>query len=157
SSQLSRALAQQRGMVSEKDRQEMLKELNGQISQLRSELNVINQQMRQVPRAGAGRRPNYFFNSLAADQYAELLGDRDQLQWEMNQRTAVLSQLKSQSFDPKARQEIDAEVRDRRAALHQALIDLRRLVDTTREKYAELAKAPELQKAREALEHTTKT
>jgi hypothetical protein len=157
SSQLSRALVQQRGMVSEKDRQAILKELNGQISQLRSELNATNQQMRQIPRAGAGRRPNYFFNSLAADQYAELMAYRDQLQAEINQRTTVLGELKSQPFDPKARPAIDAEVRDRREALHQVIADVRRLVEATREKYADVAKAPEVQEARDALERTTKT
>jgi DNA repair exonuclease SbcCD ATPase subunit len=156
SSQLSRALVQQRGMLSEQDRQAMLKELNGRISQLRSELKETNQQMRQVPRAGAGRRPGYFFNSLAADQYAELRAHRDELQAELDQRTTALGQLKGQSFDKKARAAIDDEVRDRREALHQAVADLRRLVDATRAKYAELAKAPELQQAREALERTTK-
>jgi small-conductance mechanosensitive channel len=156
SSQLSRALVQQRGMLSEQDRKAMLKELNTRVSQLRSELKETNQQMRQVPRAGAGRRPNYFFNSLAADQYAELMAQRDELQAELDQRTAVLGQLKGQSFDPKARAAIDDQVRDRREALHQAVADLRRLVDATRERYAELAKAPELQQAREALERTSK-
>jgi hypothetical protein len=75
----------------------------------------------------------------------------------VNQRTTALDQLKSQPLDPKARQESDEKVRDRSEALHQALVDLRRLVDTARAKYAEIAQAPELQKAREALEHTTKT
>jgi hypothetical protein len=154
---LSRAVVQQRALGSVKDRQAMLKDLNGQIGQLRSELSAVNQQMRQVPRARAGRYSNYFFNSMAAEQYAELAAYRDQLQWEVNQRTTALDQLKSQSVDPKARQEIDETVRDRSEALHRALVDLRRLVDTTREKYEGLAKDPELQTARAALEHTTKT
>ncbi|HZW29697.1 MAG TPA: hypothetical protein VFF52_03265 [Isosphaeraceae bacterium] len=154
--QLSRALVQQRGMLSEKDRQAMLKELTGQISQFRSELNTTNQQMRQVPRARAGRYSNYFFNSVAAEQYAELVAYRNQLQAEINQRTAVLDQLKSQPFDPKARQAIDAEVRDRRESLHQAVVDLRRLVEATRAKYAALAQAPEFQKARDALQHAAR-
>jgi hypothetical protein len=54
--------------------------------------------------------------------------------------------LKSKPADPKARERIDSEVRDRRDAYHQALLDLRKLADSASEKYAALAKDGELKK-----------
>ena len=59
----------------------------------------------------------------------------------------LANQLKSQQFDPKAKEKIDAEVRDQREAYHQALLDLRKLVDSATEKYDELAKDGEVKKA----------
>src|SRR3954447_17922083 len=99
SSQLSRALMQQRGMVSKEEYQATLKELNSQINQARSELNATNQQMRQIPRSPYTRHPNYFANNLAAEQYAELMAHRNQLQEEIKQRTSILGQLRSQPLD----------------------------------------------------------
>ena len=68
-----------------------------------------------------------------------------------NQDSALLNQLKSQPSDPKAKDKIDAEVRDQREAYHQALLDLRKLVDSATEKYAELAKNDDVKKALAAL------
>jgi hypothetical protein len=147
---LDHALLQQRSTMGAQEYQAALKDLNGQINQLRSELNATNQQMRQLPRSQYGRFRSGFANNLVAEQYAGLMAYRDQLQAEINQRTGVLGQLKGHPLDPKARQAIDAEVRDRREALHQAVLDLRRLVDATVEKYGELAKDPAVKDAVEA-------
>jgi hypothetical protein len=76
---------------------------------------------------------------------------RNQLQLAISQETAWLNQLKSQPFDAKSKDRIDSEVRDHRAAYHQALLDLRKLVDSTNEKYEELAKDVEIKAASTAL------
>ena len=70
---------------------------------------------------------------------------------EINQDSYFLNQLKSQPADPKAKEKIDSEVRDRRDAYHQALLDLRKLVDSATEKYDELAKNDEVKKTLIAL------
>ena len=79
--------------------------------------------------------------------YAQLNAYRNQLQMEVNQDSYFLNQLKSQPADPRAREKIDSEVRDRRDAYHQAILDLRKLVDSATEKYDELAKNDEVKKA----------
>src|SRR5205807_2084755 len=84
SSQLSRALMQQRGMVSEKDYQATLKDFTSRINQLRSEVNATNQQMRQIPRY-RGR----FVNNLVAEQYAELMVYRNQLQAKLEKQDSA--------------------------------------------------------------------
>jgi len=142
SKQLNYSIMQQQGTMSAKDLQQTLKTLGTQISQIRSEINAVSQQMNRVPR---GRRG--FVNTYAADQFVELNLYRSQLQAELQQDTAFLDQLKNQTADPKAREKIDAEVRDRREAYHQALLDLRKLVDTATEKYEELAKDEDVKKA----------
>ena len=76
---------------------------------------------------------------------------RNQLQSQVSQESAWLNQLQSQKADPKAKDKIDAEVADRQVAYRQALSDLRALADSTTEKYAELAKDPEVKKAIEKL------
>jgi hypothetical protein len=148
--ELSYALMKQRGMLSEKEYQQTLKELHSEINQFRAELNTTNQQMAQIPRF-RGR----MVNSIAAEQFGELMVYRNQLLAEINQRTSFLNQLKSQSFDPKARLAIDTEVRNRHEALHQSVVDLRRLVDAVNEKYAGLAKDPVVKKAVETLGRST--
>ena len=51
SKQLSYSLMQQQGTMSPEDQQKTVKTLGTQINQLRSEMNAVNQQMNQVPRA----------------------------------------------------------------------------------------------------------
>jgi hypothetical protein len=114
-------------------------------------MNAVNQRMSQVPRNNSryGRfgGGTSFVNNDAAEMYAELLVYRNQLQAELQQDSAFLAELKSQTADPKAKDKIDAEVRDNRDAIHQALLDLRKLVDSTTEKYAELARNDDVKKA----------
>jgi len=146
SRELSNTRMQQRGTLSEKDYQATLKELSAEITQFRSELNTANQRIAQIPRY-RGRLANNF----ATEQMNELNMYKSQLQLEVNQRSAFLNQLKSQPFDPKARGRLDAQVQEQRDALQQATQDLRRLVDTTRDRYAELAKDPTLKNVQAAL------
>src|SRR5262249_40133059 len=92
-----------------------------------------------------------FANSLTNETYAELLGYRNELQAEMSQAADLLKQLRSQKYDGQARQKIDEEVRDRREALHQAIVDLRKLVDSAGQKYAELSKNKDVARALDLL------
>jgi uncharacterized coiled-coil DUF342 family protein len=146
SKQLSYSLTQQRGTLSPAEMQKTVKNVNDQMNQLRSEMNAANQQMNAIPRY-RGR----FVSNDASMLYAQLNSYRSQLQMEINQDSYFLNQLKSQPADPKAKEKIDSEVRDRRDAYHQALLDLRKLVDSANEKYEELAKNEDVKKALTAL------
>src|SRR5271165_4669376 len=108
-------------------------------------MSAVNQQMGSVPRARRG-----FINNYAAGQYQELLAYRNSLQAELQLESAFLNQLKSQAADPQAKDKIDAEGRDKRDAYHQALLDLRKLVDSANEKYEKLANDDEFKKAFDA-------
>ena len=130
SKQLSYSLMQQQATLSPKEQQQNIKNVSDQINQLRSEMNAANQQMNSIPRY-RGR----FMSNDASELYAQLASYRTQLQMEINQDSLFLNQLKSQPADPKAKEKIDSEVRDRRDAYHQALLDLRKLVDSAHEKY----------------------
>ena len=142
SKQLSYALMQQKGTLSAKDYQDTVKGLGDQINQYRSTLNNVNQQMNALPRF-RGRLANNF----ATEQYQEFQLYKSQLQAEVNQGTVFLNQLKSRPFDPKAKEKVDAEVQERRETYHQALLDLRQLVDSTGKKYAEVLKNDDVHKA----------
>jgi uncharacterized coiled-coil DUF342 family protein len=142
SKQLNYSLMQQKGTLSPAQMQQTVKNITNEISQLRSEMNAAGQQMNAVPK-WRGR----FVSNDAGMLYAQLNAYRSQLQMEISQDSAFLNQLKSQTADPRARDKIDSEVRDRRDAYHQALIELRKLVDSATDKYAELAKNDEVKTA----------
>jgi hypothetical protein len=152
SKQLSYSLMQQQGTMSPEELQKTVKTLGTQINQLRSEMNAVNQQMNQVPRSANLRYGRFggggmsFANNEAAEIYEELLVYRTQLQAEITQDSYFLDQLKNQPGDPKAKERIDSEVKERRDAYHQALVDLRKLVDSATAKYDELAKDDEVKK-----------
>jgi hypothetical protein len=151
SRQLSYSLTQQQGTMSPEELQKTAKTLGTQINELKSELNAVNQQMNQVPRNNNPRYGRFgggtsFVNNEAAEMYSELLVYRNQLQGEITQDSYSLNQLKSQPADPKAKERIDSEVRDRRDAYHQALLDLRKLVESATAKYDKVAKDSEVKK-----------
>jgi hypothetical protein len=146
SKQLSYSLMQQKGTMSPGEMQQTVKNITNEINQLKSEMNAANQQMNAIPKY-RGR----FVSNDASMLYAQLNAYRSQLQMEINQDSYFLNQLKSQPADPKAREKIDSEVRDRRDAYHQALVDLRKLVDSANEKYEELAKNEDVKNALTAL------
>jgi len=148
--ELNGTVMRQRGTLSAQDYQDTLKELNAEIGQFRAETNTVNQTMRQIPKY-RGR----FTSTDAAEQYNELNVYKNQLQWEINQRTAFLNQLKSHPYDPKAKQKIDSEVRDQREALHQAVQDMRRSVTAIEEKYEALANEAAVKKVLETSEKKT--
>ena len=170
SKQLSQSLMQQKATMSPEEMQKTVKTLGTRINDLKSELNAVNQQMNQVPRtninAGYGRfgagmgYGNYggmgygnnggmsFANNNAAELYSELLAYRTQVQAELEQDSYFVNQLKSQPpADPKAKDGIDSVVRNRRDAYHEALVEIRKLVDSATAKYDEVAKNSEIKKA----------
>jgi hypothetical protein len=146
SRQLNAAIMQQKGTMSPKERQDTINNINGQMGQLKNEMNAVGQQMNQLSRF-RGRS----FNSNAQQQFAQLQAYRSQLQYELNQESDFLGQLKNQTADPKAKDKIDAEVTDKREAYHQALVDLRTLADDTTQKYQDLAQSDAVKKAIESL------
>lgn len=151
SKQLSYSLAQQQGTMSPQEMQKTVKAIGTEINQLKSEMNAVNQQMARVPRNNSRYGGRYaggaFVSSDAAAIYSQLAYYRAALQMEINQDSYYLNQLKNQTADPKAREKIDSEVRDQREAYHQALVDLRELVDAANQKYEDLAKNDEVKKA----------
>ncbi len=142
SKQLGHSVMQQQGTMSAAEHQQTIQKLTAEIGQMTNQINLANQQMNRLPRYRGMPAGTY-----AQEQYAELLYYRNQLQAEVYQETQWLNQLKTQQVDPKSKDKIDAEVRDRREAYHQALLDLRKLVDPAREKYDELAKDGDVTKA----------
>jgi uncharacterized coiled-coil DUF342 family protein len=181
SKQLSQSLMQQKATMSPEEMQKTVKTLGARINDLKSELNAVNQQMNQVPRsnnnAGYGRFGSgigygnnggmgygnngglgyannggmSFANNNAAELYSELLAYRTQVQAEIEQDSYFLNQLKSQPADPKAKEKIDSDVRDRRDAYHEAILELRKLVDSATAKYDEFATNVEVKKALDAI------
>jgi hypothetical protein len=147
---LKYARMQQRMTASPEEYQQTVKGLNDQIQQYRSEINLVSARMSQFPRSSGSFRGGYVNNS-AMGQYNQLLAYRNELQAEVNQMSYFLNQLKTQPVDPESRKKLDAEVRDREGSYHQALLELRKLVDSTTEKYAELAKNETVKKALEKL------
>jgi hypothetical protein len=152
SKQLGYALMQQKGTLSAKDYQQTIKNLGDQLNQYRTAINSVNQQMNALPRF-RGRLANNF----ATEQYQEYQLYKSQLQAEVNQGTVFLNQLKSQPFDPKAKEKVDAEVQSHREYYHQSVLDLRQLVDSTSQKYAEVQKDAEVQKALDTANVGSKT
>jgi hypothetical protein len=147
SKQLSYSLMQQQATLSPKELQQNLKNVSDQINQLKSEMTAANQQLNQLN--STSRYRGRFMSNDASQLYAQLTNYRIQLQMEIEQDSLFLNQLKSQPADPKAKERIDSDVRDQRDAYHQALLDLRKLVDSTHEKYEVLAKDDEVKKALE--------
>jgi hypothetical protein len=146
SKQLSYSLTQQRGTLSPAEMQKTVKNVNDQMNQLRSEMNAANQQMNAIPKY-RGR----FVSNDASILYGQLVAYRNQLQMEINQDSYFLNQLKSQPADPKAKEKIDAEVKEKREAYQQALIEVRELVDKATEKYDELEKSSDVKKTLNAI------
>jgi hypothetical protein len=143
----SNAIMRQRSTVSEKEYQSTIKSLTDETNALRKELNTTNQMLNQIPSYRGRPATSYGFQ-----QQYDLNVYKSQLNWEINERTTFLNQLKSQPFDPKAKLKIDAEVRDKGEELHTAVLELRKLVDETAEKYKELPKDDEVKKLLSALE-----
>ena len=104
--QLSYSIMQQRGTLSPEQFKQTVQNLKNELNQMRSEINLVGQQMSRLPRCRGGR----LANNLAQEQYAELMLYRNQLQSQVSQESAWLNQLQSQKADPKAKDKIDAEV-----------------------------------------------
>ncbi len=108
--QLSYSLLQQQRTMSPEQYQKTLKGIKDELTQMKSQISQLSQQMSSFPRF-RGR----FMSTYAQEQYNELTLYRTQLQMQVNQESTWLNQLQSQKADPKAKDTIDAQVRDRRA------------------------------------------
>jgi hypothetical protein len=145
SRQLNAAIMQQKGTMGPKERADTINNINDQMGQLKNEMNAVVQQMNRLSQF-RGRS----FNSSAQQQLMELQAYRSQLQNELNQESEFVNQLKNPA-DPKAKDKVDAEVKNKREAYHDALVELRTLADETTQKYQDLAKNDEAKKAIESL------
>src|SRR5271166_6960638 len=74
SKQWNHARLQQQSILSVKDHQALIQGLTGRVTQLRAEINVVNQQMNRLPRYRGRLANNY-----AQEEYAELFAYRNQL------------------------------------------------------------------------------
>ncbi len=150
--QLTNDQIRQQATLSPGEYQQALKGLGDQINQYRNQINSAQQQMNNLPKYRGRLATPY-----AMQQYQDLSAYSAQLQAEVYQESAYLNEIKSQPPDPKAKGKLDAQINDRREALQQAIKDLRELVDTAREKYAELAKNDEVQQVLQKLGVGAKT
>jgi hypothetical protein len=132
--------------------QRALEDLGDQIKSYESEIQTVNMQMSQLPAYGGGR----FASAYRNQTYSQYLAYRNQLQFEMSQTRASLNQLKNEPFDEKAKQKIDALVKDEQDNYDQALADLRKLVDSASQKYVELQNDSSVKKALATLAKTAK-
>ncbi len=132
--------------ASVQDYQNYLKQLNAEIAQYKNEINAVNRQINAAPR---GRRG--FSNSMVAEARAELTAYRNQLQFEMNQVSQTVAQLKNHPVTPQEKQRAEAEAKDMRDTFEKAVKDAREAVDATVKKYEELASNAEVKKALEQL------
>jgi hypothetical protein len=151
SKQWHEARALQASVGTPQDYQNLTKELSTRVSQIRTEINAVNQQMARVPRF-RGRIANNFVQG----DYAELAAYRNELNVALSQQNALLSQVKSRPPDPKQAEKLTSEVESRRDEYDHAVSELIELVHSTKAKYATLAKNDEIKKAIVALDGTSK-
>jgi hypothetical protein len=145
---LKLARVKQSATPTAKDREQAIKNLNDEISEYRTQINMANQQISQTPFMGNRRGfGGGYGNNYTTAAYQQLVAYRNQLQASVNQGQALLNQLKNEKYDPAAREKADAEVRDLRDSYHEGLLDVRKQVDAAIEKYAELAKDEQVKKA----------
>lgn len=140
------ALAIQKSTLSESQYQATIKELTNELNQLKAQSNAAQQTMNRLPKMRSRRGGTYFSNNYVTEEYQELNYYKNQLQMEINQRNAFLSQLRSQPFDPKARIRADADVESKKNALQEAVTELRKLVDDAIPKYEVVKKDIEVAK-----------
>jgi hypothetical protein len=132
---LASAEARQRAYGNAQDYQQTIKGIGNQISQLRTEMQNVSQQMNRLPR---GRRGGYA-NSVVTEEHNELQMYRNQLQEQVNETTAYLNQLKSHPFDPKTKTRLDAEALESHQTYNEAVVELRGLIDKAQQSYLKLA------------------
>jgi hypothetical protein len=155
--ELKMSLMQQQSIASPEKYQETLDTLGDQIQGYRAEIQAVNLQISQMPLYNRGRfgyGGGVFGNTYAAGAYSQLVAYRTELQMELSQATAQLNQLKNQRPDPQAKQKLDTLVKENQESYDQTLLDLRKLVASTTEKYATLAKDEKISKALHALGKT---
>jgi hypothetical protein len=135
---------QETSTLSAEDRQNAIKTLNDQIRQLRNEISAVARQMNQVP-AMRGRA----YSTFAQGQFDQLQAYGTSLQLELQQEMLLLNELRSPSANPMTKEKLEAAIKEQELAYRQALLDLRKLVDETTQKYTALGQNAEVKKALE--------
>jgi hypothetical protein len=105
--------------------------LTEQSNQLRQAINASNMQMNNYTMSYGGR---------GIRGYNPMLAERNQYAMSLNAVTQEINLLKSQAPTPQKSKELDAEAQHQRDALLSGVHDMRELVDSTVQKYDELAK-----------------
>jgi len=142
SRQLNFALQQQEALEQgTQDREAMIQEMLRRRIALNEQIGALDQQLNAGGNFFAGRN--------------QLVEQRNQLVLEYNGLVDRVRLLQGQGSDPKVREQIQGEVPRRREAYTQAVLDLRKLVETTTKAYAELARNGEVTQALEALGRTS--
>jgi clan AA aspartic protease (TIGR02281 family) len=143
SRQLNLALQQQEALeLGTQNRDAMIQEMLQQRLVLNEQIAALDQEIN-----GGG-------NFYAAGRN-QLINQRNQIVLAYNGLVDRIKLLQSQGSDSKVREQIQSEVPRRREAYTQAVLDLRRLIDTATKTYAELAGNVEVTKALEALGRTS--
>ena len=141
SRKLEQALKQQASVMTPQAQQGIIQDLNAQIGQIRGEINLVGQQTNRMPRY-RGRWSGYYNQQ----QNADLNAYRAELNAALNQRNAMLAQVRAQKPDSKLKDKTDGEVKTLRDQRLMAARELDMVVKTTREKYADLATNAEVKK-----------
>jgi hypothetical protein len=127
--------------MSNEERQQAIYSLNQSIGQLRNELNAVTRQLNQVPMMRGRMLNNYAYGAVD-----ELQAYQASIQVELSEESAMLNQLKGPAADPKAKEKIEAGIKEKTATYNQALVDLRKLADETTKKYSDLGENEEVKK-----------
>jgi clan AA aspartic protease (TIGR02281 family) len=139
SRQLNFALQQQEALEQgTQNREAMIQEMLQRRLALNEQISALDQQLN----AGG----NFFVAGRN-----QLVEQRNQLVLAYNGLVDQVRLLQGQGSDPKVRDQIQSEVPRRREAYTQAVLDLRKLVETTTKAYAELSRNGEVTRALEAL------
>ena len=152
SGQLSLAIRRQQNNEREIEGQkEMLRELLRRRVQLNDTIAGLDQQLNAM--AAAAR-----VNPFVAAQRNEVVVQRNQVVTNHNGIIGRIQLLQtSQAADPKVRDQMQADVSQRRQFFIQSVLDLRQLVDSATGAYAELARNDEVKQALDALSRTSKS
>jgi hypothetical protein len=131
------------------------KMLDAQRAELQSNLNVLNQQIAQMPNpaTGMGRQAKYYKQTAANNP---LLAQKSQLQAALTETNQTQQAIKSQIPAPKDKATIDAEVKNKQEAFKTTLTDLRKQIDEVTKKYEALAADETVKKSIDHLKESTK-
>ncbi|QEH37225.1 hypothetical protein OJF2_58120 [Aquisphaera giovannonii] len=154
---VEQGMAGQQQFEIEAQRQKMeMTQLRTQSSLLQQQVEHYDQQLEQMGSSVAG-------NPLFNYQRDELSQERNRIVGALNQVNNRLNQLDKEDRDRDKNRDSDpslllnAEVAEAREKYMQSIYDLRKAVDALRDKYAELAKKPEVTQALDALSASSRS
>ena len=146
------AVKQQQATVSPEARQQTIQYLVDEIDQCHRNMRDADEAMRRIPRYWQ----HSFANPDDAARHATFLAYRDRTKVYVDMAGEYLKRLRRGPFDAGARAGADAMVSQYRDSYDQARDELWKVVETTDQKYRELARDPELKKAITAIRSKTR-